>query len=72
MKQQVNSVVCVCECQYALVSLMPLYEFAFIRICVPIKLNMALVCYLACRCADVIGVEYISVRYSRAVCLDHR
>lgn len=31
------------------------------------KLDMALVCYLACRCADVIGAEYISMRYSRAV-----
>ena len=71
MKQQVK--LCgVCECLYALVSLMPLHEFAFIQICVPMKLNMALVCYLACRCADVIGAEYISVRYSRAVCLDHR
>ena len=47
MKQQVK-LRGVFECLYALVCLMPLYEFAFIRICVPMKLNMAHICYLAC------------------------
>lgn len=47
MKQQVK-LRGVCECLYALVSLMPLHEFAFIQICVLMKLTMAHICYLSC------------------------